>query len=127
MMKPFLLLIAPVRADPDFARKIAIVQTRCATQRLDCRLPLLNPPSFNLETVLSDIRQATHIVADLSYARPSCYYELGLVEASARRASLVAMKGTEIFQHAGHGSVSFFENLDRYSALIGGVLSGTSE
>ncbi|WP_162528391.1 hypothetical protein [Novosphingobium sp. BW1] len=68
------------------------------------------------------IQDAHRIIADLSYGRPSCYYELGLVEASHKRADLIAATGTETFQHAGHGPIAYFDDLEGYAALVAGLL-----
>jgi hypothetical protein len=123
-VRPFLLLIAPVRADPDFALKMATVRDLCSARGLDCRLPSVNPTPFNLAAELAVIRDAHRIIADLSYGRPSCYYELGLVEASQKRAVLIAGAGTEIFQHAEHGPVAYFDDFEGYAALVGSLLDG---
>lgn len=123
-MKQFLLLIAPVHADPDFARKMTIVRDLCSTRGLHFRIPQVNPAPFNLRAELAFIQDAQHIIADLSYGRPSCYYELGLVEASQKQAVLIAATGTDVFQHAGHAPVAYFDDLKSYVALVGRVLDG---
>ncbi len=121
-VQPFLLLIAPVRADADFARKMTVVRKLCSARGLNSRLPSTDPMSFNLTAELAVIRNAQCIIADLSYGRPSCYYELGLVEASHRRAALIAEAGTKIFQHAEHGPVAYFDDFEGYAAVVGGLL-----
>lgn len=125
-MGRLLLLIGPVSADPDFSQKMMIVRHLCSARGLDCQLPSVNPLPFNLTAELSVIRNAYRILADLSYGRPSCYYELGLVEASQKQALLFARAGTEIFQHAGYRPVVFFDDLEGYATLVGSMLNGGS-
>ena len=54
--------------------------------------------------------------SDLSFERPSCYFELGMAQAVAPRCSLIAERGTTIHQHS--GTVSFYAGLEEYRQLI---------
>ncbi len=123
-MDPYALVIAPVRSDPEFEAKMQIVRAVCHFAGLGCRLPKMNPGKFQVEAAIEAILGATVIVADLTYARPSCYYELGLVEGAGRRASLVAVTGTEIFQHSERGSVAYYDDLAAYELVLTHALDG---
>lgn len=121
-MGHFALVIAPVRADPEFQAKMRIVRSVCSVAGLSHRLPEPNPGGFDLEAAIEAILGATVILADLSYARPSCYYELGLVEGVGRRAALIATTGTSIFQHSERAAVVFYNDLAAYEAVVGDAL-----
>jgi hypothetical protein len=122
-MDRYALIIMPVRVDPEFEAKRQIVRSVCGIIGLGCRLPEPNPDRFELGAAIDAIQGAHAIIADLSYARPSCYYELGLVEGAGRRAALIAAEGTEIFQHSRRDAVSFYNNLSAYEAVLGRALS----
>jgi hypothetical protein len=117
-MDRYVLVITPVRADPAFGAKMEIVRAQCRALGIGYRVPETNPGKFDLDAALAAIRGAALILADLSYARASCYYELGLVEGAGRRAMLLAETGTEIFQHSGRDAVAFYDDLTAYEALI---------
>lgn len=121
-MDSYLLIITPVRADPQFEAKMQVVRSVCSSEGLECLLPERNPGGFDLKVAIETILGASVIVADLSYARPSCYYELGLVEAIGRRPALIAAMGTEIFQHSERGAVAFYNDLKSYGDIVRGAI-----
>lgn len=117
-MRSFVLIIAPVQTDFNFAKKMGIVRELCSASNLSCRPPLTEPAPFDLLEMLETIRNAKLVFADLSHSRPSCYYELGLVEAIGCRPILVAETGSQIFQHSGLSEVAFYNNLRDYERLF---------
>jgi hypothetical protein len=123
-MDRYVLVITPVRADPAFTAKMGIVRAQCRTLEIGCRVPETNPDKFDLDAAIAAIHGAALILADLSYARASCYYELGLIEGAGRSAMLLAETGTEIFQHSGRDAVAFYDDLTSYEALIVRTLAG---
>ncbi len=48
------------------------------------------------EKILSSIRVAEFVVADLTFGRPNCYYELGYAHAFGKKTILTAKEGTEL-------------------------------
>jgi hypothetical protein len=118
----YALVIAPVRVDSEYELKMKIIRSICDANGLGYRLPLLNSSQFDLDAAMETIRSATVIVADLSYARPSCYYELGLAEGANRQVSLIARAGSEIFQHSGKSTVAFYDALSDYEVVIAQAL-----
>lgn len=124
-MDRFVLVIAPVRADPKFGAKMDIIRSLCARDGLGSRTPEIQPKTFDLNAMIEAIRDAEVIVVDLSYGRPSCYYELGLIEALGDAPFLLAESGTQIFQHSGHADVNFYDDIDGYRVLIEAALMRT--
>lgn len=125
-MDRYILVITPVQCDPAFATKMEIVRAQCREARIGHRVPRIDSGKFDIDGAMAMIHEAVLILADLSYARPSCYYELGLVEGAGRRAMLLAETGTQIYQHAGHDRVAFYDDLPAYTALIARAIAGTS-
>lgn len=114
-------IIMPVHSDPAFnlrRRIIADVETQREWKLL---VPEYDPkaPVFTVEGMLEILRPVDLVVADLSAARPSCYFELGFAEALQKRIQLVAEQGTEIHQTSGRDGVIYYIGLDGFrDALI---------
>ena len=77
-----------------------------------------NKPNFNLNLLLNDIQKADFVLADLSYERPSCYYEVGLTEALGKKIYLIAQRGTDIHQTAERENVIYYKNLDEFENIL---------
>ncbi len=118
----YILVIAPVGADPEYELKMEIIRSICDANGLGYHVPFLNASRFDLDEAMKTIRSAAVIVADLSYARPSCYYELGLAEGANRQVALIARAGSEIFQHSGKRAVTFYDALSDYEIVVAQAL-----
>jgi nucleoside 2-deoxyribosyltransferase len=120
---PVALIIAPINADAAFDEKMAIVDQAATRSGFVVVRPSRIPEKFDLAGTLDLIRRADLIVADLSHARPSCYYELGLIEACGRQALLIAQHDTEIFQHSGASPVRFYRDLREYRLIFSEIMA----
>ncbi len=120
----YLQVIMPVGADPRREEKEAIIRRAAAARELSVHLPSYSAqdPVFNVHSALEDLRGAEFVVADLSFERPSCYYELGLAEALGKPVFLVAEEGTAIHQTAARQLVKFFRNLEEFRECIEGII-----
>jgi len=79
----YFYLIMPCGADSEAnEKKIKIIEI-AQNADISAHFPeyFQNKPNFNLHSLLNDIQNAAFVLADLSYERPSCYYEVGLAEA----------------------------------------------
>ena len=83
---------------------------------------LLNEPSFELTSVLQDMKTATLVIADLSLERPSCYYELGLAQSLGVPTLVLAASGTRIHQLADRENVLFYVDLKQLETLVAAAL-----
>ena len=117
-----LYVISPVAADPDFAAKRAILASTAGALGLKPMFPLDRDPSVALEKATDDIRTATFVLADLSYERPSCYFELGLAEAAGADVGIIAKAGTPIHQVGYASQVNFYRDLEDYRQLVARLL-----
>jgi hypothetical protein len=117
-----LYIISPVAADPDFAAKRSILARNAGTLGLKALFPLDRDPSIALEKASDDIRTASFVLADLSYERPSCYFELGLAEAAGADVGIIAKAGTPIHQVGYASQVNFYRDLDDYDRVVGRLL-----
>ena len=64
------------------------------------------------------IRSADLVLADLSFERPSSYYELGFAEALGKSIAIIAQKGTEIHQTSNRDRTIEYETLEDYRRAI---------
>lgn len=75
-------------------------------------------PQFDLQSAFTQLKSSTFVLADLTYERPSCYYELGLAEALTKPVYAVAQTGTAIHQTTSREKVSFYKDLDQFKQLV---------
>lgn len=124
MSSMFVYVIMPVSSDPTYADKRRILREVAAQQQIRLHLPLeARPtgdpyPSSSPEQVLDDLAAADLVVADLSLARPSCYFETGLAQALRKPVVLIARSLTNIHQVFERDSVEFYADLDEYRRLL---------
>ncbi len=67
---------------------------------------------------VSAIRGADAILADLSFERPSSYYELGFAEAIEKTVILIARAGTQVHQTRHRNDVAEYDTLDDYDSVV---------
>lgn len=79
-------------------------------------------PKFDLDATRGTIQSVDLVFADLSYERPSCYYELGLAEALGANVFCVAAAGTEIHQTSYRSSVVTFSDVSEFAAIFRAAL-----
>lgn len=110
----------PVGADPGFEKKKKSIKSAFHGRNIFFNFPnycLVNP-EFELKDTLNQIEAADLVLADLSYERPSCYYELGLAQALGKKIILVALDGTDIHQACDRNKIEYYKNNDELVKLI---------
>jgi hypothetical protein len=120
-----LLFIGPVRNDSRSGEKRKVVSEECALQDWAAEFPDYDPQiaDFSLDDMLDAFRAAALILADLSFERPSCYFELGCAETLRRPVALVAERGTAIHQTAHRSEVAFFGDIDEFRHAVRSFIS----
>lgn len=116
-------VIMPVSCDPRFQDKRHILEQNALAEQIELRFPmdrLRDYPdgSVDLQCALDDLKTAAGVIVDLSYERPSCYYELGLAEAVGAPVTILAATGTDIHQAAARQDVLFYGDLAEYTNCI---------
>jgi hypothetical protein len=110
--------ISPVGSDPDYASKRQILAEVGARSTIVFFLPLENHSSFSVAQALADLRISQLVIADLSLERPSCYFELGLAQASGIPVVLLAAEGTRVHQAGEADRIVSYRDLDSYRFAI---------
>lgn len=114
-------IIMPVHSDPAFELRRRIIGDVAAQSRWTLLVPDYDPitPEFDIERAAATLARVELVIADLSAARPSCYFELGFAEALRKPFQLIAEQGTEIHQTSGRDGVIYYIGLDGFrDALI---------
>lgn len=107
--------VMPVASDPDHVLRRATVGLAARTLGMDVYFPLdhrQHHEDFEVATIRNEIERCAVAVVDLTLERPSCYYELGMVQGVGVDTILVAEAGTQIHQTAGRKSVAFYESFE---------------
>jgi nucleoside 2-deoxyribosyltransferase len=113
-------MIMPVGSDKQFPAKRRALSVILEERGHSAHFPLEEAfheeleehVSFNLRRAVEALEAADLVIADLSFERPSCYYELGLAQALGKRTLLIAQKDSQIHQAAGRQDVQFYEAED---------------
>ncbi|WP_326725375.1 nucleoside 2-deoxyribosyltransferase [Streptomyces sp. NBC_00243] len=126
-MNRYIYSIMPVSSDEDYYAKRASLSSVAEEFSLTVHFPLdrglpETGKEFDLARVVREVEQAAMVIADLSLERPSCYYELGLVQAIGTQVALIARSGTNIHQAFGRNSVKEFRNLQEYPSTVRQIL-----
>ena len=123
--KRTLLSIGPWRLDPNSYEKRQIISEECAQQGWAPIWPagVDNLDSFQFDKWISQVQGATLVLADLTLERPSCYFELGCVEAMKTAVVVIAESGTPIHQTSHQNSVIYYSDMNEYLAVIRKIFS----
>lgn len=115
-----LFVIIAVGKRGQFRRKADCLRKIAACFDMTVHIPEYNrtEPTFDLSKTIAAMNACDLILADLTYERPSCYYELGLAEALGRPIIAAARRGTRIHQTSHRSTVSFYESMLEFTALV---------
>jgi hypothetical protein len=114
----------PIRSDPNAAAKRLLIEQLADRYGVSARFSEYDNTIgiFDLEKFKDDLNSACFVLVDLSLERPSCYYELGVVEALDRPVELVAEDNTPIHQAAGRAKLTYYRDLGTLAHLLDGRL-----
>ena len=114
----YIYFITPVASDPEYGLKRQVLAQLSADTDREFFFPLERRSSFSLDTVRSDLRDASLVVADLSLSRPSCYFEVGVAQALDVPVCMIAAVGTVLHQTARPDAVVLYKDLVEYREII---------
>lgn len=83
--------------------------------------------NFDIIETLKICQDADYYIADVSYERPSCYYEIGYVQALGIKGNILAMNNTIIHQLIGYENTKFYANLSEFEKLIDELVFGLQQ
>ena len=117
---PYFVVVMPIGYDLESEQKTQIIQSISDSHNIAVQLPTYNKAtsSFSIDFTLRTFDEATFALVDLSFERPSCYYELGLLESVGTKVYLIAEQGTPIHQSSYRASIMYFDNIEHYKEIV---------
>ena len=121
---PSLYVIMPVGGDPQADTKKQIIAEVAVDLGVNVNLPeySLTKPTFQIDSTIEVIERCDFALADLTFERPSCYYELGLVEARRKAVVIIAQANTDIHQTWARNRVHEYKTVTDYPAVVRSAL-----
>jgi len=121
---PYFVVVMPIGYDSESDKKIQIIQSVSSSYNIAVHLPTYDKVAsdFSIDITLRKFNKASFALVDLSFERPSCYYELGLLESIGAKVYLIAEKGTPIHQSTSRESIIYFDNIENYKDVIEFIL-----
>lgn len=114
----YFYVICPISYDPDYCAKRSILHEIGAAYGIEPFIPLERRPILGIGAMIADMKGASFVLVDLSFERPSCYFELGVASACRASVLLIASEYTTVHQLGEDRGVGTYSNLDEYRALI---------
>lgn len=110
----------PICSDVQSEQKKDVISKAAKDNNLTAVFPHYNKDAeiFDLSSMLKSLRKMLFVVVDLSLERPSCYYELGIVESLGIKTFIFAQKGTDIHQTTYRSRVIFYNDLEDFEKLM---------
>lgn len=117
------LVVMPIQADPELeAKRKILIETLGERAALPDFTPYASSTDVCALSELEHFRKFSRAIVDLSFERPSCYFELGVAQALGVKCCLLAKTGTVIHQH--FGDVTFYDDLEQFQNLVEGAVFG---
>jgi hypothetical protein len=122
-MKTVFVIMPSIRFNGSM-QKLAILRRQSTVLGWQIHIPDYDhtAPSFDLPATRQLIQSSEIVFADLSFERPSSYFELGLAEAYEASVCLVAAANTPIHQATRRNAVSYFSSMSEFEALFRSAL-----
>lgn len=113
-------VIMPMGSDPIAKEKIITIRKIASSKNFTAYFPEYEneKQSFSIDSIINKVKGCSFVLADLSLERPSCYYELGIVESIRIPVYLIAKNGTDIHQTAKRDQVLFFRNFEELEKVL---------
>ncbi len=118
-----LFVIIPQYLDSTFESKKAILIRAACKYEIKIFFGYNTGDENDIDESITLLENADFVIADLSLARPSCYYEVGFAQSKNKQIYLMAAVGTEIHQVRSKNEIYFYKCLDEYEELIDILLS----
>jgi nucleoside 2-deoxyribosyltransferase len=117
-------VIMPVGADALARQKCELIIRAAERVGVLASTPTYDPltPDTSLRETLRDIESAECVLVDLTFERPSCYYELGFAEALRKPITIIAAIGTAIHQTTARPTVRNYRDIKDYGQVVENAL-----
>ena len=110
--------ISPVGSDPRYGSKREALYSIAEELGVEFFFPLDRHESFSVGNAVADLRRAWLVIADLSFERPSCYFEVGLAQGVGTQVAFMAAAGTSLHQAGGTANLLSYADMPGYSEAV---------
>jgi nucleoside 2-deoxyribosyltransferase len=121
----FVFIVAPHSFDPRFEKKVRVLSE--VAGEVGVKIGWVSPESVkdaSAESIgIGDLGRADAVIGDLSFERPSCYFEIGLAHGMNKPVFLIAEQGTTLHQVVGRDAVEFYSDMAEYREVVRKALS----
>lgn len=116
--------VTPYLIDQEYALKKSILKDLCTKRNLKLLVAEneITGGSLDAFETVNLISECDFAIADLSYERPSCYYEVGFLQALEKKVYLICMLSTPIHQVLKKENLLIYSNLESYYFTIDKIL-----
>ena len=111
-------LITPYKVDKYFENKKSIAKEAFNKYDIDLALAEDNEISLSVDKTIELFQKSDFFIADLSLERPSCYYELGYLQALKKSIFIISKRNEKIHQMLGRDSILFYDDLNGYKEIM---------
>jgi hypothetical protein len=120
MNERYVYIVRPLGSDLEVAAKGKLIERVLNRAHLRAVYPARceHEAGFDLSFEISAIETSEFCLVDLSFERPSCYFELGIIEALGKKVVLVAASGTSIHQTSNRPRVTFYKAIDDFENVL---------
>ncbi len=119
-MRKVLFMATPYKLDPDHDKKKTIIRELLRSTQIDLLIANDTPEgrSMTVENTIEWMQTSDFFLVDLSYERPSCYYELGYIQSMNKDTLIVARSGEKIHMSLNRNQISFYDNIEDYEEMV---------
>ncbi len=124
-MRKVLFMATPYKLDPNHEQKKIIVRELLKSTPIELLIANDNPEgrSMTVEKTIEWMQTSNFFLVDLSYERPSCYYELGYIQSMDKATLIIAKSGEKIHMSLNRNQIRFYDNLEDYKRIVRAWLS----
>lgn len=119
--RPKIFVAMHMGFEPDHsAEKVAILKETFESQfELIFDKTVTKKGTFSPRELGEILDRVRFSIIDLSFERPSCYYEMGFIDALGGEKFLIAKSQTIIHQHDPNDMVRFYSDIGEYRSILG--------
>lgn len=120
-----LFFISPYKVDSEYQFKKKVIKNACFKNNIHLLFAEDEKTGISLSAkeTIKLLYECDFSIADLSFERPSCYYEIGFLQALKKDIYLISEIATPIHQVLIEGNFYTYGSLQEYESLVNDLLT----
>jgi len=120
----YLFVVTPHAFDSQFQQKLRLLSKLARSRNVEVGWASPTDLEDTPEELvgLEQLRRSDWVIGDLSFERPSCYFEIGLAQGLKKPVSLIAQRGTVLHQVIDRKNVAFYSDMKEYETVVRKIL-----